>query len=69
MVPPLGELGSRQADRGALQHRGIGPDDEAYFAIPGSHLGAVEEHLTVMVRANQELEKFHRGRAAATPTT
>ncbi len=44
-------------------------DDEAYFAIPGSHLGAVEEHLAVMVRANQELEKFHRGRAAATPTS
>ena len=44
-------------------------DDEAYFAIPGSHLDAVEEHLAVMVRANQELEKFHRGRAAATPTT
>ncbi len=44
-------------------------DDEAYFAIPGSHLDAVEDHLAVMVRANQELEKFHRGRAAATPTT
>ena len=38
-------------------------DDEAYFAIPGSHLDAVEEHLAVMVRANQELEKFHRARA------
>ena len=43
-------------------------DTEAYFAIPGAQLGAVEEKLAVIVRANQELEKFHRGRAAATPT-
>jgi uncharacterized protein (DUF169 family) len=37
-------------------------DDQAYFAIPGSALGAVEERLAVMVKANTELEKFHRGR-------
>jgi uncharacterized protein (DUF169 family) len=43
-------------------------DTEAYFAIPGPQLGAVEENLAVIVRANQELEKFHRGRAGATPT-
>jgi uncharacterized protein (DUF169 family) len=40
-------------------------DDEAYFAIPGSQLGAVEEKLATIVRANEELEKFHRARAAA----
>jgi uncharacterized protein (DUF169 family) len=40
-------------------------DDEAYFAIPGAQLGAVEDKLAVMVRANRELEKFHRGRAAS----
>jgi uncharacterized protein (DUF169 family) len=39
-------------------------DDQAYFAIPGPQLGAVEAKLAVIVRANQELEKFHRGRAA-----
>jgi uncharacterized protein (DUF169 family) len=39
-------------------------DTEAYFAIPGSQLAAVEEKLAVIVRANQELEKFHRKRAA-----
>jgi uncharacterized protein (DUF169 family) len=39
--------------------------DEAYFAIPGSQLRAVEERLAVIVRANQELEKFHRARARA----
>jgi uncharacterized protein (DUF169 family) len=43
-------------------------DTEAYFAIPGPELGAVEEKLGVIVRANQELEKFHRARAAAAPT-
>jgi uncharacterized protein (DUF169 family) len=44
-------------------------DTEAYYAIPGSHLGIVEETLAVIVRANQELETFHRARAAATPAT
>jgi uncharacterized protein (DUF169 family) len=43
-------------------------DTEAYFAIPGPQLSAVEENLAVIVRANQELEKFHRGRAATTST-
>ena len=40
-------------------------ETEAYFAIPGAHLEAVEQHLAVIVRANDELEKFHRGRATA----
>lgn len=39
-------------------------DDEAYFAIPGAQLSALEEKLAVIVRANQELETFHRERAA-----
>lgn len=43
-------------------------ESEAYFAIPGAELDSVEEKLAVIVRANQELEKFHRARAAATPT-
>ena len=38
-------------------------DNEAYFAIPGAALPAVEERLRVMIRANGELEKFHRARA------
>jgi uncharacterized protein (DUF169 family) len=42
-------------------------DTEAYFAIPGPQLARVEESLAVIVHANQELEKFHRARAAATP--
>ena len=44
-------------------------DTEAYFAIPGPQLRAVEDSLAVIVRANQELEKFHRSRAAATSAT
>ena len=31
-----------------------GDDIEAYFAIPGLQLGAVEEKRAVIVRANQE---------------
>jgi uncharacterized protein (DUF169 family) len=37
-------------------------DDEAYFAVPGAQLQAVEEKLAVIVRANQALEAFHRAR-------
>ena len=39
-------------------------DDEAYFAIPGERLAAVERRLEVIARANSELEKFHRARLA-----
>jgi uncharacterized protein (DUF169 family) len=37
-------------------------DDEAYFAIPGDKVDAVLSRLTVIARANRELETFHRGR-------
>lgn len=40
-------------------------DDDAYFAIPGRQLAALEEKLALIVRANEELEKFHRARAEA----
>jgi uncharacterized protein (DUF169 family) len=38
-------------------------DDEAYVAIPGAALEALAERLETIVRANVELEKFHRARA------
>ncbi len=38
-------------------------DSEAYFAIPGGALAAVEDKLRTIVHANAELEKFHRARA------
>jgi uncharacterized protein (DUF169 family) len=40
-------------------------DDEAYVAIPGEALGAVEAQLAVIARANEELEKFHLSRVRA----
>jgi uncharacterized protein (DUF169 family) len=38
-------------------------DNDAYFAIPGAHLAAVESQLAVIVEANDTLESFHRARA------
>jgi uncharacterized protein (DUF169 family) len=38
-------------------------DTEAYFAIPGNAVAAVEERLRTILHANAELEKFHRARA------
>lgn len=37
-------------------------DHEGYFAVPGAQLDALEARLATAVRANQELEKFHRHR-------
>lgn len=37
-------------------------DHEGYFAVPGVQLAALESRLATVVRANQELEKFHRQR-------
>lgn len=46
-------------------YTGAGEND-AYVAIPGSQLDAVEKSLAVIVRANAALEAFHRARAATT---
>jgi uncharacterized protein (DUF169 family) len=40
---------------------------EGWFAIPGTRLDAVVSRLDAVVRANRELEAFHRARAAAPP--
>jgi len=37
-------------------------DDEAYIAIPGERMRAIEDQLGVIVRANEKLETFHRAR-------
>jgi uncharacterized protein (DUF169 family) len=37
-------------------------DGEGYYAIPGAQLPAIEARLATVVRANAELEKFHRAR-------
>jgi uncharacterized protein (DUF169 family) len=39
------------------------PETDAYYAIPGAQLAPLEASLAVIVRANEELEKFHRARA------
>jgi uncharacterized protein (DUF169 family) len=69
VIPEAIGSGRASASFGCVGNRvytGAG-DDEAYFAIPGPALAAVTEKLGIMVRANQELEKFHRARAASTP--
>jgi len=37
-------------------------DGEAYFGIPGRNLSEVESKLAVVLRANEELERYHRSR-------
>ena len=44
-------------------------DAEAYYAIPGPHLAAVEASLATIVLANQALEQFHMARADAAAAT
>jgi len=45
-------------------YTGAGEGD-AYYAIPGSKLEAVAAQLATIVRANDALEAFHRGRMAS----
>ena len=44
-------------------YTGLG-DDELYVALPGHKLPDVVSKLATVVRANRELEQFHRGRQA-----
>jgi uncharacterized protein (DUF169 family) len=39
------------------------PDGEAYLAVPASRLAQIVDRLETVVRANRELEAFHRARA------
>jgi uncharacterized protein (DUF169 family) len=67
VLPEAINSGRTAASFGCVGNRVYtGADEtEAYFAVPGAHLGAIEQSLAVIVRANEELEKFHRARAAA----
>ena len=38
-------------------------DGEAYFAVPGAQLAALENSLVTIVRANEAMKRFHEGRA------
>lgn len=70
VVPEAINAGRTAASFGCVGNRVYtgAADDEGYFAIPGRQLRDVEQKLTVIVHANQELEKFHRARAAGAPT-
>jgi uncharacterized protein (DUF169 family) len=48
-------------------YTGLG-DDEMYLVVPGPALDNTLEQLAVIMNANAELEKFHRGRLAAMST-
>jgi uncharacterized protein (DUF169 family) len=67
VIPATTESARTSASFGCVGNRVYtgASDDEGYFAIPGNALSAVEEKLAIIVRANAELEKFHRARAAA----
>lgn len=69
MIPEAMNTARGNTSLGCIGNRVYtGADDtEAYLAIPGAHLRAVEDKLATIVRANDEMEAFHRGRAAATP--
>jgi uncharacterized protein (DUF169 family) len=66
MIPQA--LGSRSgvASVGCIGNRvytGLG-DDELYVAVPGAAIEEVLTSLDTILKANAELEKFHRARAA-----
>jgi uncharacterized protein (DUF169 family) len=65
VLPGAINTGRTAASFGCVGNRVYtGADDtDAYFAIPGPQLSAIEAHLATIVHANQELEKFHRARA------
>jgi uncharacterized protein (DUF169 family) len=65
-LPLAMESGKTASSFGCIGNRvytGLG-DDEAYVAIPGSRLENVISRLAVIVKANETLEAFHRGRLA-----
>jgi uncharacterized protein (DUF169 family) len=68
VLPATLQSGDLNASVGCIGNRvytGLG-DDELYFAVPGKQVETILDSLAVIVHANQELEQFHRSRAAAT---
>ena len=68
-IPEVLRTGRSAASLGCIGNRvytGLA-DDELYFALAGRGLGKVVEKLAAIVLANQELEKYHRARRAASP--
>jgi uncharacterized protein (DUF169 family) len=68
VLPEAANSSRTAASFGCVGNRvytGAGEND-AYFAIPGDKLTLLEEKLATIVRANEELEKFHRARVSST---
>ena len=65
-VPTVLQTGRGAASLGCIGNRVYTEmaDDELYFALPGGQLGRVVEKLAAIVRANRELEKYHRAKLA-----
>ena len=64
MIPEAMSSARGNTSLGCIGNRvytGLG-DAELYFTIPGSRLGEVVEKLETVVRANRELEEYHRAR-------
>jgi uncharacterized protein (DUF169 family) len=70
VVPEAINTGRTAASFGCVGNRVYtgAADTDAYFAIPGALLNTIEQKLSIIVHANDELEKFHKGRAAAAAT-
>ena len=67
MIPETLRSGRGTTSLGCIGNRvytGLG-DEELYFSIPGSKIAAVVEKLATILKANRELEKFHRARAGS----
>ena len=63
-IPAVMQSGRATANFGCIGNReytGL-QSDELYFVIPGSKLNVVAEKLNTIVKANRELQSFHRGR-------
>ena len=66
-IPQALETGKSAASFGCLGNRVYtqAPDDEAYYAIPGTVLEKLSLALKTIAKANEALEGFHKERAAA----
>lgn len=63
-IPAVMQSSTSAANLGCIGNRvytGLG-NDELYFVVAGEQIDKVVEKLKVIVHANVELEKFHRGR-------
>jgi uncharacterized protein (DUF169 family) len=65
-IPAVMRTGLSATNLGCIGNRvytGLG-DEELYFVVAGSQLGALGEKLAVIVNANVQLEQFHQNRKA-----